>query len=401
MQPQRIGSSSGHLAEVERKKGPVFYVKYRLPDGRQVRRALGPVWKGRGRPPTGHYTQRMAEDALREILADGQRGRLPGQARCGATFGQAADEWLRWVEHDRKRRHTTVVNYRNLLEHEIVPTFGRDTPLEAVDVERVDAYRRRLVAAGRLADRTINKRLLVLHALFRRAQRVWGLPGNPVAAVERQPGRSSGDFAVLDASEVAALARAATSEQDGAIFTVAAFTGLRMGELRALRWMDADFSRRLVHVRRNVALGVVGDPKSGRVRSVPMVDQVLRALDGLSRRAHFTGDEDRVFCSEAGGSIDDSALRRRFKDALDAAGLKRLRFHDLRHSFGSMAVRVFPLSDVKAFMGHADISTTMVYVHHIPQHDAADRLSRAIAEGSPDNVSQDVSRTEQISDDLS
>jgi len=43
MQPQRIGSSSGHLAEVERKKGPVFYVKYRLPDGRQVRRALGPV----------------------------------------------------------------------------------------------------------------------------------------------------------------------------------------------------------------------------------------------------------------------------------------------------------------------------------------------------------------------
>jgi integrase len=67
---------------------------------------------------------------------------------------------------------------------------------------------------------------------------------------------------------------------------------------------------------------------------------------------------------------------------LKAAGLAHLRFHDLRHTFGTLAVQEFALSDVKAYMGHADIATTMIYVHHVPQHDAADRLSARLAKTS-------------------
>ena len=77
--------------------------------------------------------------------------------------------------------------------------------------------------------------------------------------------------------------------------------------------------------------------------------------------------------------MDDSRLRTRFERALDAAGLRRMQFHDLRHTFGTIAVQAFPLSDVQAFMGHADIATTMIYVHHVPQEDAADRLTRLVA----------------------
>ena len=62
--------------------------------------------------------------------------------------------------------------------------------------------------------------------------------------------------------------------------------------------------------------------------------------------------------------------------------LKPIRFHDLRHTFGTLAVQVFPLSDVKAYMGHADIATTMIYVHHVPQLDAAEKLSRALTKSS-------------------
>ncbi len=80
------------------------------------------------------------------------------------------------------------------------------------------------------------------------------------------------EFYVLDPTEVEALARAAESDQDAALFRVAAFTGLRLGELRALRWSDVDFSKRLVHVRRNFTHGAEGSPKSGRVRSVPLID---------------------------------------------------------------------------------------------------------------------------------
>jgi integrase len=79
------------------------------------------------------------------------------------------------------------------------------------------------------------------------------------------------------------------------------------------------------------------------------------------------------------------------------AGLKRIRFHDLRHTFGTLAVQVFPLSDVKAYMWHADIATTMIYVHHVPQLDAASRLSAALeAAAAPSPLVAGV-RTERVS----
>ena len=178
---------------------------------------------------------------------------------------------------------------------------------------------------------------------------------------------------MLTPDEVTLLA-GASEAQDAAVFTVAAFTGLRLGELRALRWEDVDFSKRLVHVRRSYTAKALDTPKSGRVRSVPLIDQAARVLDELSRREHFTGEDDLVFTNTVGGVLDDSKLRKRFKGALARAGLKRLRLHDLRHTFGTLAVQAFPLSDVRAYMGHADIQTTMIYVHHVPQHDAVGRV---------------------------
>jgi integrase len=84
--------------------------------------------------------------------------------------------------------------------------------------------------------------------------------------------------------------------------------------------------------------------------------------------------------------VRHDTVPKRFYAALDAAGLGPLRtkddpivFHDLRHTFGTLAVQAFALSDVKAMMGHADISTTMIYVHHVPQTDAAARLSVLLA----------------------
>ena len=82
------------------------------------------------------------------------------------------------------------------------------------------------------------------------------------------------------------------------------------------------------------------------------------------------------------GYIDHSATVRAYKRALRAAGLRSIKFHGLRHSFGTVAVQAFPLSDVQAWMGHADIATTMRYVHHVPKHDAAERLSRLLTDGN-------------------
>ena len=120
-----------------------------------------------------------------------------------------------------------------------------------------------------------------------------------------------------------------------------------------------------------------------------MIDQVIPALDRLSQRAHFTDLDDLVFVNTTGDVIEESALRRRMWTALDAAELKRVRIHDLRHSYCTMAVRAYRLDEVKAYAGHADIATTMRYVHHVPAHDAAERLSAVVAAA----VHTDVHRT--------
>jgi integrase len=115
-----------------------------------------------------------------------------------------------------------------------------------------------------LSAHTKNKLLVVMRGVFRRAQHVWGFPSNPVATVEKYRQRSSVDIDVFSPEEVLALVRAAASEQDAAIYLVAAFTGLRRGEVLALRWRDVDFGGSIIRVRSSYAAGQLSTPKSGK-----------------------------------------------------------------------------------------------------------------------------------------
>lgn len=176
---------------------------------------------------------------------------------------------------------------------------------------------------------------------------------------------------------------------------IAAYTGLRLGELRALRWRDVDFAGATLHVRRNAPVSApVGSklkaPKSRHARSFPVIDVAAVTLDRVSRHLtrHSlpTGPEALVFPTHEGGLLDDKRVRDEFYRGLVDAGLGYVRekdnpmtFHDLRHTFGTIAVRVFPLTDVQAYMGHQSITTTMRYVHHVPRTDAAAKLSAAFA----------------------
>jgi integrase len=230
--------------------------------------------------------------------------------------------------------------------------------------------------------------------IFRRAIKVWGLSLNPVAEVERPRYRVSDDIDAFSPEEVHALVRAAMTAQDASLFMTAAFTGLRQGELLALQWRDVDFAGEVIRVRRSFnAHGGLGTPKSGKVRSVPMVPDVARALASLAARPSFTGEEDLVFAGEVGSFQDASALREQYRTALRRAGLRPLRFHDLRHTFGTLAVRRAEIPAVQAWMGHADIQTTMRYVHHRNRGDEAKLLAQAFAiEPAPQSEPAPVDR---------
>jgi integrase len=171
---------TGHVFRVDRARGPSWYAKYRLPDGRQVQKKLGPAWTERGRPPAGYYTKRTAEAWLREVLDEARRGTLPGMLRTGATFADAAAEWLRFIEEDRERKPSTLRDYRSALNAHLLPAFGTE-PIEAITAEAIEAWRRSLTG---LSNRSKNKLLIQLHGIFRRAQMVWGLPVSPLASGE-------------------------------------------------------------------------------------------------------------------------------------------------------------------------------------------------------------------------
>jgi integrase len=275
--PMAGAKPTGYVRVIERKGGAVFYAKLKLPDGTQPQRRLGRVWTKRTRPSDGYLTSGMAAARLQAIL-DGDDP-LVNVAPSHVTFAQACDEHLRYLEHDRQRKRSTVGDARSTIKVHLLPGFGESTPVEDITTSDVDALRERLLA-GKLSHRTVQKVMILMHGVMARAKRKGWLAANPAEDAEKVTVRRSDEFNVLSVEQVHAVARAAPDDLLAALFTVAAFTGLRQGELLALRWRHVDFASRILHVQRNYVRGQEDTPKSHRVRSVPLSDQAAVALDG-------------------------------------------------------------------------------------------------------------------------
>ena len=160
--------STGFVRVIERVGGPVFYAQIRTADGKRLQRKLGGAWTKRSRPPEGYISRAQAELKLAEILAgrDSDVAVEPGPGD-DVTFGQACREWMRYVEFDRKRRPSTIRDYRREIEKRLIPEFGEHAPLSAITTAEVETFRERMVAEGVLSARTINKRLQQLHSIFK------------------------------------------------------------------------------------------------------------------------------------------------------------------------------------------------------------------------------------------
>jgi integrase len=366
----------GHL----RQRGSSWVVTFRV-EGRQLWRSF--------------KTREEAE----LYLADAQVKLARNEARLPVrvSFATAAEAWL---EHGRDKglASSTIRDRRSVLDHWLLPAFGK-TKLEEFTAAAVTRWRREQmrtieIRAGRprprMTGRTAEKVTSLLHGIFEFARREYGLASNPIARVERLQVRyDAARFDFYSPEEVWSLVRAANSEQDGAIYLTAAFAGLRRGECLALRWRDVDFEGEALRIQQSLSTvgGELKAPKSGRSRSVPMVSALAAAFDGLSRRGRFTGPDDFVFVGSSGEPLDGSAVRRRYASAQRRAGVRPLRFHDLRHSFGTVAANA-ALSgrELQEWMGHADYRTTSRYLHYRSRGDEAKRLASAFAVDAPNSI---------------
>lgn len=405
----------------------VWYMGLRLPEGRTMRK-IGPAHRGGGRPADGTFTAGSAQRVLEAEVT-----RLTALAQgTNPTFATAAEDYLVYLERERGLRASTLRRYEQITRRDLLPTLG-EKRLGEIDKTAILALRAHLASRPRSAQvdtrekvlefksagvsnaeiasrlemtlkgveyhlraqkhqdaaqetwqpsaSTLNQTRTLLVGIFRHAKRARGYNGeDPSADFDFATVKHQSHIEVYSPSEVLALARAAENEQDAALFLVAGFAGLRRSELRALRWRDVDFVKSTIFVRGGYTdEGKHGPTKSGKERGVPMIPQIGGALDGLSRREHFTAPGDLVFCNSLGGELDGAGIYNRFQEAASKAGLRRLRFHDLRHACFSMMVQIFPLSDVKVYAGHSNIATTMRYVHYVPKVDAAERLGALVS----------------------
>src|SRR3954449_11213358 len=370
---------SGHVTRYDGNRGSVWRAKYRLPDGRQVKKTLGPAWTSRGRPPAGYYTKRTAEAWLGRTLAEAAAGTLPGMVRTGATVADACAEYLRYIEQGRQRKPSTLRDYDSIFRNHVLPHLA-GVRIEDLTPERVEHWAAHEIDPNRqMANRTREKTITVFHGVMERARKLYRLPGNAVADVEKPRTAARLEIQVFSPEEVMALVRAADSDQDAAIFLTAAFTGLRQGELVALHWRDVDFLGSAIRVRASYTNGHLTSPKSGKVRSVPMAPRVGEMLARLGQREFFTGDDHLVFVGVTGGYLDGSALSKRYRSALERAALRPLRFHDLRHTFGTRVIGVADIRRVQEWMGHANVQTTMQYLHYGPRPQDAALVGDAFA----------------------
>lgn len=354
------------------------------------------------KPDSSYLTPKEAAAELRRLLEhDAVRRATPRTARgTPVTFADAAEAWYAHGERKRNLKRSTLKDYRQVLDAYLIPApqddeasetlYGRapfaTTALRDLQPSRVKAWYDRLPYG-----RTSEKLLMIVRAIFAHARSRGWIEEDPTAGVERQQVRYSGDYDFYSRAEIDALARAAASDQDAAIFLAAAMTGLRRGELVALRWRDIDFPGQAIRVRANYSFGQLVTPKSGKIRSVPMVAEVAQALARLGQREHFRADEDPVFAGTTGRHLDASALRRRYSAAVKHAGLRSLPFHSLRHYFGSMAVNRASLVQVQSWMGHSHIQTTARYLHAKSQADDATLLAEAFMAPRPDPAAGAVS----------
>jgi integrase len=432
--------ASPSLVVREAKDGtPWWEAKWRS-EGRQLKRRItdGPawaeqvddgtgrrVWRARGGRAASGFLSRDRAAVLAVALVsevEAQEAALATQrarelVQHPPTFRKVAHEWLTWLRDVKGCKPATHRDYAALLREPGAPfkrgkgeskgrimlAFG-DRDIRELTPREVSDWLKALDAEG-LTPRNVNKYRQVVVQVLGYAMRddTYELGRNVAASTDkrREPAPAALDY--YESHEVEALAqavaggrhrgeqlaslsvderlmRAEEDARDADFFRVLFFTGMRLAELRALRWADVDLKARTVLVRWNVSAGVEVGPKGGRVRFVPLA---LGAVDVLTRQAereHFTAQDDYVFAGRAGGRLDDSALRRRYHGAREAIGLRKVKLHGLRHAAGSIYARQASAVEVRDFLGHAKLATTDRYVSARMSPESLARLDEAFAD---------------------
>lgn len=375
---------TGSLLERTDKLGNSSWYGKWVVNGHQVKRKLGPK---RSPGAADGLTKAQAEKRLRELMAATAEEAKLAPRRTGRSLSDVGEQYLA----AKTLKASTAQDYRMHLRAHLIPHFG-DRRIESIDASAVEALIANLQAKG-LKAKTVRTYVTTLSTLLNYAVRKRWIARSPMPEVDLPPLRNADEeepLRFLRVFEIHDLAGAAIPGDyetvDRALYVTAALTGLRQGELRGLTWECVDLVAQRVRVVHNIVRGQRTSPKSGKVRSIPLAQQVVAALEALHESSPWTRPTDPVFADFATGQpVARTPLMERYRKALIAAGLDpAFRFHDLRHTFGtSLAMGGIDPVTIQQYMGHADMATTQRYMHYAPAADEAARIARVFDLADP------------------
>jgi integrase len=390
MTSARVDIELSTMCKGKPRKRPAWVIRYRLPSGKDSRKVLAPAWTKRGRPPRGYLTEGEAI-AEAEAFAANHSADTSDSRR---TFCAGLEAFVRHCREEKGLRGSTLHEYAKIGDRLARRRWRgqstwADRVLDTFVADDLLAVRSELVREGRSAD-TINHYRRVVRGIFGTA------PSSPALewGWKTPKAECEGKLHFYTPEQVDRLVAAAHSEKDAAIYTLATEAGPRLSEALGLKIENCDFGVDVVRFEDGYTkTGGHAGNKGRRVRSVPMSANVRAALWRFCEGK--TGAE-LVFEHDAkpGAPMCGVSLYRRFVSARKRAELPPLRLHDLRHTFGTQAIRVFKIHEVQRMMGHRRITTTERYLHYEPDPVGAAKLTELWGSPAPlpEDLRQDLRR---------
>lgn len=340
-----------------------------------------------------HYLHGTSKAEAKAKLDAALRDKAAGLHVAGPsqTVDQFLIDWL--ADASGRLAPRTVERYRGLILGHINPSIGskRLRRLVPQDIARLYAELRE-----RMAPASVAQVHAVLHSALEQAVRWNAIARNPAAAV-KAPRPAKREMRFLDTHQVRAMLDAIEGDPLEPLYVAAVFTGMRIGELLALRWRDVDLDGSSITVvntlTRDGGEWILRQPKTPHsrrtIRLAPAVVDALRAhylseAERLLALGHRINPDTMVFSDRWGDPVNPwHVTERSFKPMLRRAGLPVIRFHDLRHTFASMMLSEGVRVDiVSRMLGHSTPAITLgIYAHLMPgdEEAAVERLQARIS----------------------